>query len=146
MLKQTGFGLLVLWLLLWAGFALGQNEVVPEAVAHQGDQLSASVSITFGTDIDRQKRELIGQAEVFPAGIERITCLTQVQGLAVPNSVTHVWYRDGKTMARVDLNVASTNWRTWSSKRLLPGWTGHWEVKVLDSDGRVLGTAGFVVQ
>ena len=110
------------------------------------DTPASSVDIAFGTDIDRENRDLVGETTVFTAGIEKIYCLTRLKGLEAPTSVTHVWYRDGKTMARVDLNVASSNWRTWSSKRLLPDWTGHWEVKVLDSDGRVLGSAGFDVQ
>jgi Protein of unknown function (DUF2914) len=104
------------------------------------------VSISFGTDIDRDSRQLVGKATTFAAGIEKITCLTVVKGLEAPTSVTHVWYRDGKTMARVDLNIGSSNWRTWSSKRLLPDWTGHWEVKILDSDNRVLGSADFTIE
>ncbi len=116
------------------------------ALVQSSETEAPSVNISFGTDIDRENRELVGETAEFAAGIERITCLTQIKGLEAPNSVTHVWYRDGKTMARVDLNVASTNWRTWSSKRLLPQWTGHWEVKVLDSDGRVLGSGDFNVK
>jgi len=115
-------------------------------IAQAQDAVAPSVEIAFGTDIDRDNRELVGETPVFSAGIDKIICLTRLKGLEAPTSVTHVWYRDGKTMARVDLNVASSNWRTWSSKRLLPDWTGHWEVKVLDSDGRVLGSAGFDVQ
>lgn len=125
---------LIMGLLLFAGGTFAQDAPAPV------------VDIAFGTDIDRESRELVGETAVFSAGIENITCLTRLMGLAAPTSVTHVWYRDGKTMARVDLNVASSNWRTWSSKRLMPDWTGHWEVKVLDSDGRVLGSAGFDVQ
>jgi hypothetical protein len=130
----TNLVLLVMGTLVLAGGALAQDAAAP------------SVDIAFGTDIDRESRELVGETAVFAAGIEKITCLTRLKGLEAPTSVTHVWYRDGKTMARVDLNVASSNWRTWSSKRLLPDWTGHWEVKVLDSDGRILGSAGFDVQ
>lgn len=119
------------------------------AIAQQEDPASeagALVEIAFGTDIDRDNRELVGETAVFDAGIEKIFCLSRIQGLEAPTSVTHVWYRDGKTMARVDLNVGSSNWRTWSSKRLLPDWTGRWEVKILDSDGRVLGNGGFEVK
>ena len=115
-------------------------------LAQDGDSASPTVKISFGTDIDRESRELVGETTTFSAGIERIVCLTLILGMEAPNSVTHVWYRDGKTMARVDLNVASSSWRTWSSKKLLPSWTGHWEVKVLDSDGRVLGSADFDVK
>ena len=134
--------LLAMVLMVLAAGALAQDE----AVAESSEQGAPTVAISFGTDIDRESRELVGETTDFAAGIERITCLTLIKGLEAPNSVTHVWYRDGKTMARVDLNVASTNWRTWSSKRLLPSWTGHWEVKVLDSDGRVLGSADFQVK
>lgn len=128
--------LLVCGAMLSAEVTLAQEQANP----------APSVTVSFGTDIDRESRELVGEATTFGAGIERIVCLTRVSGLSAPTSVTHVWYRDGKTMARVDLNVASSNWRTWSSKRLLPDWTGHWEVKILDSNGRVLGSSGFDVQ
>jgi len=121
-------------LLLFAAQVMGQESSEP------------GIEISFGTDIDRDNRELVGETALFSAGIEKIYCLTRLQGLEAPTSVTHVWYRDGKTMARVDLNVASSDWRTWSSKRLLPEWTGSWEVKVLDSDGRVLSSAGFDVK
>ncbi len=130
----------ILIFVLMVGSAMAQDSEAPAEVA------SASAIVTFGTDIDRETRALVGETDVFAAGIERITCLTLVKGLSAPNSVTHVWYRDGKTVARVDLNVASAHWRTWSSKRLLPSWTGHWEVKVLDSDGRILGTGVFNVE
>ncbi len=109
-------------------------------------QETPGVLISFGTDIDRDTRELVGETAVFEAGVDRIICLSVVDGLEAPTSVTHVWYRDGKTMARVDLNVGSSHWRTWSSKRLLPQWTGNWEVKILDSDNRVLGSAAFSIQ
>ena len=104
------------------------------------------VDLGFGTGMDRQTRDLTGQAEVFPAGTDRIFCRMQIQGMAAPTTVTHVWYRDGKTMAEVHLNVGSFNWRTWSSKRLLPTWTGFWEVKVLDQAGKVLASAAFDVK
>ena len=66
--------------------------------------------------------------------------------MSPPTTVTHAWYHEGKTMARVDLTVGSENWRTWSSKSYLPSWTGSWEVKVLDTDGMVLGAAEFEVK
>jgi len=62
-----------------------------------------------------------------------------------PAIVTHVWYHEGKTMSRIDLKVGSADWRTWSSKRILPAWRGRWEVKVLDDEGMVLSSARFVV-
>ena len=104
------------------------------------------VEIFLGTDIDKEKRLVIGEAATVPSDGERVFCLTRVHGMSPPTTVTHVWYFEGKTMARVDLSVGSQNWRTWSSKTYKPDWTGSWEVKVLDEDGMVLGSAGFEVK
>lgn len=105
-----------------------------------------AVDIAFGTGIDRETRLLTGEAEVFGTDHESIFCLTRIRGLTPPANVTHAWYYEGKTMARVDLKVGSSDWRTWSSKRYLPAWTGQWEVKVLDPSGRVLATGSFAIR
>ena len=108
------------------------------------------VEVLFGTGVDRTTRTIVGQtsefaADGFSAEEGRVFCLTRIQNLVAPASVTHVWYYEGKTMARVELTVGSANWRTWSSKRVLPAWTGNWELKVLDANGMVLASAGFTV-
>ncbi|MCP4572388.1 MAG: DUF2914 domain-containing protein [bacterium] len=72
--------------------------------------------------------------------------MTRVWGLAGDTSVTHAWYHEGETKARVDLPVFGGHWRTWSSKLILPAWTGAWEVKVLDADGSVLASASFEIR
>lgn len=104
------------------------------------------VDFTFGTGVEQETRAVVGEAVVFSADVDRIYCFTRVHGMHPPTAVTHAWYYEGKTMARVDLSVRSENWRTWSYKTVLPGWTGAWEVKVLDEDGMVLGSAGFEVK
>ncbi len=104
------------------------------------------VDFFFGTGVDLETRAVTGSAGAFAADGGRVYCLTRVHGMTPPASVTHAWYYEGKTMARVDLTIGSENWRTWSSKSYLPNWTGNWEVKVLDEDGMVLGSAGFEVK
>jgi hypothetical protein len=121
----------------------------PGAPAQNAESPAAetpSVAIAFGTGIDREARQLVGEAAVFGPDHESIFCLTRIMGLTPPANVTHAWYYEGKTMARVDLKVGSPDWRTWSSKRYLPAWTGQWEVKVLDPNGRVLATGGFEIR
>lgn len=105
-----------------------------------------SVDLGFGSGIDRETRALTGEGTVFPSDTDRVYCRMHITGAAAPTTVTHAWYRDGKTMAEVELNVGSSSWRTWSSKRLLPDWTGFWEVKVLDQTGKVLASASFEVK
>jgi hypothetical protein len=104
------------------------------------------VDFFFGTGVDREIRSVTGAGNTFAADGGQVYCLTRVHGLRPPATVTHAWYFEGKTMARVDLTIGSENWRTWSSKSYQPGWTGNWEVKVLDADGMVLGSAGFEVK
>jgi opacity protein-like surface antigen len=102
--------------------------------------------IAVGTGYDSQTRNLTGAAEVFPAGTEKLWCRTRIQGATAPTSVTHVWYHRDQTVARVELNVGSADWRTVSSKNLLPEWTGPWEIKVLDAGGTVLQTVRFTIE
>lgn len=130
------------------------------AVAQEGNDSSAQeapsaettqrvgiwVDVFFGTDIDKDTRAVVGEGSTFPFDGGRVFCLTRIHGMSPPTSVTHVWYYEGKTMARVELSVGSENWRTWSFKTYKPEWTGFWEVKILDGDGMVLGSAGFEVK
>ena len=129
--------------------ALGQEEAAAEPNTEQTavePMAEATAEVRFGLDVDRAARELVGAAETFAPEVEQVYCLTRLQGLSVPTTVTHAWYRDGEAMARVELPVRSTDWRTWSSKRILPAWTGAWEVKVLDGTGKVLASQGFVIE
>ena len=40
----------------------------------------------------------------------------------------------------------SARWRTWSSKIILPRWTGDWRVDVVSEHGRVLGSVSFKIE
>ena len=42
--------------------------------------------------------------------------------------------------------VGGTRWRVWTSKTLLPSWTGTWTVNILDDDRSVLETKSFEYQ
>lgn len=135
---------LLLLLVVGAGFspALAQEEHQPEPAVREGQW----VDFTFGTGIDPDTRKVVGEAAAFSPDVERVYCFTRVHGMKPPSTVTHVWYHEGRTISRVDLNIGSENWRTWSYKSPFPGWSGAWEVKVLNEDGMVLGSATFEVQ
>lgn len=107
-------------------------------------QTASVESLQFGTDV--QDREIVGADSVFSSTVERIYCLTRVTGVQDTATVTHVWYYDNDEMARVDLSVRGSNWRTWSSKTILPSWTGQWSVDVLGPDGEVLRTRYFTIE
>ena len=80
-------------------------------------------------------------------GVEegQLYCFTKITGAQSPAHVTHVWYFEGTERARVDLDVNSIAWRTYSSKIIQPHELGAWHVDVLDSLGNVLKTLKFEV-
>jgi hypothetical protein len=134
--RRTGGLAVLMALLACAATAIGQDAV---------EELSVP-DMAFGTGYDYQTRSLEGEGTTFAAGAQAIWCRTRIAGATEPTTVTHVWYRDGKTMARVQLAVTSPSYRTVSSKTMLPDWTGRWEVKVLDDAGTILRSESFTVE
>lgn len=98
----------------------------------------------FGTDV--QNREIVNPDSVFSADVERVFCLTHITGMEQESTITHIWYLDGQEMASVELAVRSSDWRTWSSKTIIPDWTGEWSVDVLDAEGNLLMSRSFTVE
>ncbi len=94
---------------------------------------------------DVVERNPIDSIQNYPSGVERLYCYTHVLGGGEEASVTHVWYLEDAEMARIDLPVRSSSWRTWSSKSILPGWKGDWRVEILDPQGDLLGTVNFTL-
>lgn len=74
---------------------------------------------------------------------ERVIFFTELRDLD-GHTVTHRWMHDGKVQAAVDFEVGGPRWRVWSSKDLLPGWTGAWTVQVVDETGTPHGRWTFV--
>ncbi len=78
--------------------------------------------------------------------VEQLFCFTHVLGAEDDTWIIHVWYHEGKEMARVRLPVSSSNWRTWSSKKILPQWSGQWQVHILDAQGKARLIVPFMVE
>ena len=67
----------------------------------------------------------------FPSTNHRVYCFTVIQNLGRPVNISHYWYRDGKFMARVPMEVGfSSSWRCWSYITLKDGFEGDWKVVV----------------
>ncbi|UCE23545.1 MAG: DUF2914 domain-containing protein [Candidatus Zixiibacteriota bacterium] len=92
-----------------------------------------------------EDRQPVGEAESFGADVGQVFFWTKCVGAVDTTVIQHVWTREGETMATVDLPVRSSSWRTWSSKQILPSWTGDWEVRVLDADGNILKAVSFKI-
>jgi hypothetical protein len=67
---------------------------------------------------------------------------TELKGLA-GEVISHTWEYAGKIVARETFEVGGPRWRTWSSKTLLPEWTGKWKVVVRDLAGQIISETTF---
>lgn len=76
----------------------------------------------------------------------RLYCFTRIKGGQALGRVIHIWLRSGYEVARVELPVGSPDWRTWSSKTILPQWKGNWHVEIRTPSGTLLKRLQFLVR
>ena len=79
-------------------------------------------------------REPVDDLATVPNTEDRIYFFTDLRNLE-GQIVTHRWEYNNKVMAEVTFQVGGPRWRVFSSKNLLPHWTGHWTVIVSDENG-----------
>lgn len=121
--------------------------VATSATAQEGEMMEAT-----GLDIaeavltsqvsDRVPVDTLAEVS---AQVGTVYAWTRIVGAEGETMVEHVWYRTDEEMARVQLTVGGSNWRTWSSKQIEPSWTGAWRVDVVGPDGTVLESINFTV-
>lgn len=109
----------------------------------QENTASLSAEVKVGTEI--VDRVISGEASSFPSTVGKVYVWSRVTGGAGESTVKHVYSHNGTEMASVELRINGSSWRTWSSKSILPSWTGDWEVKVVDASGATIGSASFTI-
>ena len=88
-------------------------------------------------------REPVDDLKTVPNSTSRLYFFSDLRELG-GQIITHRWEYDGQVMAEVTFKVgANTRWRVYSSKNLLPEWTGTWTVVVSNEGGQVLQTSTF---
>ncbi len=92
-----------------------------------------------------EERMPSGMADSFMPDVGEVYLWCKVTGCMDTTVIHHVWYRNGEQMADVELPVRSSSWRTWSSKQILPSWTGNWEVKITDAGGKEMKVVPFKI-
>ena len=106
-------------------------------------QLSVEESAIALDVIDRMP---VGSDSSFVASVGLVYCWTRVAGAEGEAAIHHVWFHGDQEMADIELRIGGSPWRTWSSKAIVPEWTGDWRVEVRDSAGNVIETIRFTVQ
>ncbi len=92
--------------------------------------------------VDRQP---VGAGDSFEASVGKLVCFTKITGAQSPTQISHVWYFGSMQRAKVTLSVKSSNWRTYSSKRIQAHEIGDWHVDVLGPADEVLKTLEFKI-
>jgi len=87
-----------------------------------------------------------GANETFPSAVGTLYAFTRIQGSEGETQVIHKWFHGDQLRAEIPLPIRSKSWRTYSSKIILPEWTGDWKVEVTTEDGTVLVSLPFSVQ
>ncbi len=90
-------------------------------------------------------RSLGGMQDAFDSGVGRLYAFSRVVGAEGNTTIYHRWYYEEQLMAEIELSVRSDNWRTWSSKAVMPEWTGEWRVDVVSDDETMLHSVKFTV-
>jgi hypothetical protein len=90
-------------------------------------------------------REPVDAGVSFSASVGTLYCFTKITGAQEPTKISHVWYFGATERARVELDVNSSSWRTWSSKIIQAHEIGSWRVNVLDAAGTVLKELQFEI-
>ena len=93
-----------------------------------------------------QDRTPVGVDTSFSADVEKLYCFTKVISNQDEGSIFHVWLYNDRVMARVQLSTKAKVYRTWSSKRILPSWTGKWRVDIESANGNLLGSKEFEIK
>lgn len=119
-----------------------QEEAAMQDTAQQAVELSVAEAIITSNVVDRLPADTL---TAVPADAGQVFCWTRITGATGEVEISHVWYRGEEEVARTSLRVASSNWRTWSSKKIDPSWTGEWRVEVIGPDGARLDTVSFTV-
>jgi len=88
-------------------------------------------------------REPTDDVKTLPNSTGRVYFFSDLRELA-GQIVTHRWEYKGELMAEVTFKVgAGVRWRVYSSKNLLPEWTGTWTVLVNNENDQTLQRSSF---
>lgn len=86
--------------------------------------------------------EPVDELQSVPVTQGRIYFFSDLRGLE-GQIISHRWEYQNKVMAEVKFQVGGPRWRVYSSKNLLPEWTGEWTVVVTDASGSPIKTSVF---
>jgi hypothetical protein len=98
----------------------------------------------FTTGIDNREPVAIVDS-IDSTSSNSISFYTEITNMS-GQTITHQWTHLDKIMFEKTFEVKAERWRVWTSKTLIPNWTGTWTVNVLDADRELLTSKSFEYQ
>lgn len=115
-----------------------QNQVMMEE--QSGFSRGSVVRSAFTREVEeREPTENLQKLTNENGEVKFFTELRDMNG----QTATHRWEYDGKVVAEISFDVKGPRWRVWSSKSLVPQWTGDWKVSVVNGAGEVISEKKF---
>ena len=91
---------------------------------------------------DIKDLEPVDAVSVITSDRTRVVYFTEIHDMA-GQTVMHRWEYNGKIILEVPIKVGTSRWRAYSTKTLLPSWSGDWKVSVVDAEGGTLSVNTF---
>jgi hypothetical protein len=98
----------------------------------------------FTTGIDNREPVAIVDS-IDSTSSNSISFFTEITNMS-GQTITHQWTHLDKIMFEKTFEVKAERWRVWTSKTLIPNWTGTWTVHVLDAERELLTSKSFEYQ
>ena len=116
--------------------------ILAAAFAYSGIGTAGEVSralFTIGVD----NREPVIQVDsINSSSYSSISFFTELNNMT-GQTATHQWTFNDKVMFEKTFEIKAERWRVWTSKTLIPSWTGTWTVNVLDDNRAVVSSKSF---
>ena len=129
--------LLAISMIFYSTATIGQDENMTESEIKIEDAVICRDVVSL---------EPIGPGDIFPSDLKKLMCFNRVTGAKEDTEIIHNWYFGEKLLTGISLHVGSDNWRTYSSKTILPEYKGEWKVEIVLPDGRLLKKIYFIVE
>jgi hypothetical protein len=105
-----------------------------------GFSTGSVVRSAFTTAVE--DREPVDKINELTTDTKQVYYFTELRDMA-GQTAKHVWKHNGEVMATIEFNVKGPRWRVWSSKSMIPQWTGEWTVQVLNGADQVIAEDSF---
>ena len=109
----------------------------PAATMQEQSGFSRGSVVRSAFTRDVEEREPTEDLQTLTNENGEVKFFTELRDMSGQTAI-HRWEYDGKVVAEVEFNVKGPRWRVWSSKKLVPQWTGDWKVSVVNGAGEVI--------